>query len=102
MDAWTETFADPGKRTTGTGKKWFAVVGPGWSGTLPSGVVRLDAATNHVWLLGRTQTNGASDYDNVHAFQNGMRLLPRHPALRRWSASEPWRRPRSLRRSRKS
>jgi hypothetical protein len=75
MDAWTETFADPGKRTTGTGKKWFAVVGPGWSGALPSGVVRLDAATNHVWLLGRTQTNGASDYDNVHAFQNGMRLV---------------------------
>jgi hypothetical protein len=76
MDAWTETFADPGKRTTGTGKECFAVVGPGWSGALPSGVVRLDAATNHVWLLGRTQTNGASDYDNVHAFQNGMRLVP--------------------------
>jgi hypothetical protein len=76
MDAWTETFADPGKRTTGTGKNWFAVVGPGWSGALPSGVVRLDAATNHVWLLGRTQTNGAGDYDNVHTFQNGMRLLP--------------------------
>jgi hypothetical protein len=76
MDAWTETFADPGKRTTGTGEKWFAVVGPGWTGTLPSGVVRLDAPTNHVWLLGRTQTNGASDYDNVHAFQNDMRLVP--------------------------
>ena len=76
MDAWTETFADPGKRTTGTGEKRFAIVGPGWSGTLPSGVVRSDAPTNHVWLLGRTQTNGASDYDNVHAFQNGMRLVP--------------------------
>jgi hypothetical protein len=76
MDAWTETFAVPGKRTTGTGKKWFAVVGPGWSGVLPSGVVRLDAPTNHVGLLGRTQTNGASDYENVHAFQNGMRLVP--------------------------
>jgi hypothetical protein len=76
MDAWTETFADPGKRTTGTREAWYAIVGPGWSGRLPDGVVRLDAPTNHVWLLGRTQTNGAGDYDNVHRFQHGMRLVP--------------------------
>jgi hypothetical protein len=76
MDAWTETFADPGKRTTGTSEAWYAIVGPGWSGSLPDHVVRLDAPTNHVWLLGRTQTNGASDYDNVHTFQHGMRLVP--------------------------
>jgi hypothetical protein len=31
---------------------------------------------NIAWLLGRTQTNGASDYDNVHAFQRGMRMMP--------------------------
>jgi hypothetical protein len=76
MDAWTETFADPGKRTTGTREAWYAIVGPGWSGKLPEHVTRLDAPTNHVWLLGRTQTNGASDYDNVHIFQRGMRLVP--------------------------
>ena len=28
MDAWTETFADQGKRTTGTSEAWFALVGP--------------------------------------------------------------------------
>jgi hypothetical protein len=76
MDAWTETFADPGKRTTGTSEAWYAIVGPGWSGSLPNHVVRLDAPTNHVWLLGRTQTNGVGDYDNVHTFQHGMRLVP--------------------------
>ncbi|MGA9882860.1 MAG: DUF1254 domain-containing protein, partial [Candidatus Acidiferrales bacterium] len=76
MDAWTETFANPGKRTTGTGEAWFAIIGPGWSGHLPEHVIRLDAPTNQVWLLGRTQTNGASDYDNVHAFQHGMLLMP--------------------------
>jgi hypothetical protein len=76
MDAWTDTFADPGKRTTGTAETWFAIVGPGWSGKLPQNVVRYDAPTDLVWLLGRTQTNGASDYDNVHAFQRGMRLVP--------------------------
>ena len=76
MDAWTETFADPGKRTTGTGEAWFAIAGPGWNGKLPANVTRLDAPTNQVWLLGRTQTNGASDYENVHAFQQAMRAVP--------------------------
>jgi hypothetical protein len=76
MDAWTETFADPGKRTTGTSEAWFALVGPGWHGQLPPHVTRLDAPTNQIWLLGRTQTNGASDYDNVHTFQHGMFLMP--------------------------
>ena len=76
MDAWTETFADPGKRTSGTGEGWFGIVGPGWQGQLPLHVTRIDAPTNQVWLLGRTQTNGANDYENVHAFQHGMRLIP--------------------------
>jgi hypothetical protein len=75
MDAWTETFADPGKRTTGTAEAWLAIVGPNWKGKLPEHVTRVDAPTNIVWLLGRTQTNGASDYDNVHAFQRGMRMM---------------------------
>jgi hypothetical protein len=52
------------------------MVGPGWSGKIPEHVIRYDAPTNHIWLLGRTQTNGASDYDNVHTFQHGMRLAP--------------------------
>jgi hypothetical protein len=76
MDAWSETFANPGKRTTGTGEIWFAFTGPGWTGELPDDVTRYDAPTNIVWLLGRTQTNGVSDYDNVHAFQRGMRIMP--------------------------
>jgi hypothetical protein len=76
MDAWTETFADPGKRTTGTSEAWFVIVGPHWTGKLPDRATRLDTPTNLVWLLGRTQTNGASDYDNVHTFQRGMRIMP--------------------------
>src|SRR5271163_3590768 len=76
MDAWTETFADPGKRTTGTAEQWFAIVGPNWTGKLPEHVTRFDSPTNIAWLLGRTQTNGVSDYDKVHAFQRGMRIMP--------------------------
>ncbi len=76
MDAWTETFDVPGKRTTGTADKVFAIVGPGWSGKLPERALRIDAPTNMVWLLGRTQTNGPSDYENVHAIQRGYVLMP--------------------------
>jgi hypothetical protein len=76
MDAWTETFADPGKRTTGTKAAWFAFAGPGWKGRLPDNVTRYDAPTNLVWLLGRTQTNGTADYGEVRKFQQGMRIMP--------------------------
>ncbi len=76
MDAWTETFSVPGKRTTGTAEAWFAIVGPDWKGTLPARAQRIDAPTNMVWLIGRTQTNNASDYPFVHAIQRGYILMP--------------------------
>jgi hypothetical protein len=53
----------------------LAIVGPNWNGELPEHVTRLDAPTNIVWLLGRTQTNGVSDYGNVHAFQKDLRMM---------------------------
>src|SRR5205085_2940249 len=74
LDAWTETIATPGKRETGTTEQTFAFVGPGWKGDLPKGVKRIDCGTNMAWLLGRTQTNSASDYENVHAIQRGFTL----------------------------
>ena len=80
MDAWTETFAVPGKRTTGTGEGRFGIVGPRWRGKLPPGVHSLAAPTNMVWLLGRTQTNTAADYENVRRIQKGFTLtLLSHP-----------------------
>jgi hypothetical protein len=76
MDAWTETVSVPGKRTNGTGEGWFAIVGPGWKGTLPARVQRIDCPTNIAWLLGRTQTNGVADYPVVHKLQDGYTLMP--------------------------
>lgn len=74
LDAWTDTFAVPGKRTTGTQAGRFAIIGPNWKGTLPKGVRRIKAPTNMIWVLGRTQTNGIGDYANVHQIQRGFKL----------------------------
>lgn len=76
LDAWTNVFASPGKRTTGTAKGNFAITGPGWSGSLPAGVKEIKAPTNTVWIIGRTQANGKADFAAVNAIQNQYKLTP--------------------------
>jgi hypothetical protein len=76
MDMWTDVFAAPGKRTTGTEAAHFAVAPPGWQGRIPRDVELIQAPTSYVWIIGRTQTNGPSDYDAVHKIQAGYRIKP--------------------------
>src|SRR5271156_5909523 len=77
LDGWTTVFADPGKRTTGTGAQKFAITGPGWSGTLPAGVAEYKSATSMVWMLGRIYCTGTpDDYKAVHALQDQMTAVP--------------------------
>jgi hypothetical protein len=58
MDMWTDVFASPGWRTTGMEAANFLVTPPGWSGTVPDGMMRIDAPTPYVWIVGRTKTDG--------------------------------------------
>ena len=74
LDMWSNVFAAPGKRTSGTGAGNFVIVPPGWTGWLPANIEHIQAPTPHVWIIGRTQTNGPADYDAVHKIQAGYRL----------------------------
>lgn len=76
LDAWTEVFASPGKRTTGTGKGDYLIVGPNWKGEVPKNFEVIKAPTNIVWIMGRTLTINGNDYEHVYQIQKGYRLTP--------------------------
>ena len=86
LDMWTDVFASPGWRTTGTLAGNFLITPPGWSGSIPEGFTHISAPTPYIWVIGRTKTDGAADYPAVHKIQAGYKVTP----LSRWgNAPEP-------------
>jgi hypothetical protein len=74
LDMWTDVFASPGWRTTGTQPGNFLITPPGWNGNVPAGMTRINAPTPYVWTIGRTKTDGPPDYDAVHKIQGGYKV----------------------------
>ena len=86
LDMWTDVFASPGWRTTGTEASNFLVTPVGWTGTSPQEFTPIGAPTPYVMIIGRTRTDGPKDYDAVHRIQAGYKVTP----LSRWGkAPEP-------------
>jgi hypothetical protein len=93
LDMWTDVFASPGWRTTGTQAGNFLVVPLGWRPDLrdrfieefklPKDIQRIDAPTPYVWVIGRTRTDGPPDYDAVRKIQAGYKVT----ALSEWGKS---------------
>jgi hypothetical protein len=94
LDMWTDVFASPGWRTTGTQAQTLVIVPPGWrSGLrerlteefrLPKNTERIDAPTPYVWIIGRIKTDGPSDYDAVHKLQAALKITP----LSKWGKTQ--------------
>ncbi|WP_413289398.1 DUF1254 domain-containing protein [Bdellovibrio sp. HCB337] len=89
LDAWTNVFYSPGTRTTGNKEQTYVIAGPGWAGDIPEKTELVKAPTNTVWVMVRTNTKGPSDYQNVHAFQDKIRLQP----LSTWASTSRYRAP---------
>ena len=73
LDMWTDVFASPGWRTTGTQARQLGrgAAGLEWL-RFPAGVdQRSTRPPPYVWIIGRTKTDGPADYDAVHKIQAG-------------------------------
>ena len=76
IDAWTNVFASPGKRTTGAKAANFIMTGPNWNGPLPDNMKQFKSPTNIIMVAGRTQADGPADYAVVNAIQRKFKLTP--------------------------
>ncbi len=77
-DPWMYDLSSVGTRTTGDGPGNFAVVGPGWNGTLPPNVTKIQAPSRYVMLAARAQVNGPADFPATAAFLDNVTLTPLH------------------------
>ncbi|HBY05920.1 MAG: putative transmembrane protein [candidate division TM6 bacterium GW2011_GWE2_42_60] len=76
LDAWSDVFANPGTRVTGSNAASFALVPPCFQESLPDGIQKIECPTSLVWIIGRIGLNGKSDAPNIQKLQPGFTLTP--------------------------
>jgi hypothetical protein len=76
VDAYSNNFDYVSQRTKGFQEMDVAICGPGWTGFLPQGTIRIDCPTPDVFVIGRLAVAGVADVPNVHALQDKMSLVP--------------------------
>ncbi len=73
-DMWTNAFAYPAGGPSGYKGGKFALVGPGWQGTLPSDVKRIDAPTRWIELQPRVYVKNEADLAGARKVLDGVTL----------------------------
>jgi hypothetical protein len=76
LDAYANSFAYVGRRTTGTSAGAYALTAPGWKGKLPAGVRQIAAPTAQVLAFTRTLVEGPPDLAAALAVQAKYALAP--------------------------
>jgi len=71
-DMWTNAFAYPAGAVAGYNGGKFALVGPGWAGSLPAGVQRIDCPTRWIELQPRVHVKNEADLAAAKAVLDGI------------------------------
>src|SRR5271166_3223925 len=76
LDAYTNAFAYAGGVATGYDGGTFALIGPGWKGTLPAGIQRVYSPTRWVVLQPRVHIKNPADLPGAKGVLNGITTQP--------------------------
>lgn len=69
-------FAYVGTRTTGTKAGDYLLSGPGWKGTVPSGMTQVCSPSNSVLVIGRVFVENGTDLPAAYALAKQIQLAP--------------------------
>ncbi|MFZ0512355.1 MAG: DUF1214 domain-containing protein [Candidatus Nitrosopolaris sp.] len=76
MDSFGSVFRYVGARATGSTGGVYLIVGPNWSGQVPSGMTEIKTPTYLTWISNRILVKDPLDVPNVNAIQNQIGLVP--------------------------
>jgi len=83
VDSRGDDFAYVSNRTTGGKAGNFLISGPGWQGTVPSGVTQITSPDNKVLLIGRVLVQNASEVSVAYNLSTQIHLTP----LSQWNGT---------------